>query len=550
MINDVANFFKKQVGMSKEIRERSYDMFVHRVRIKNNTIQNIMAKDVIEICETINAKAGTDVLLPREGPIKTLIGNQVKKHFTENKLNYQFNKFANAKRMGRDHIQRVSVNVKKLQKGKNYYVKASSRQCEITVAQGLINMSNTYAKEGKKGSYNVVLASFRRLYGMCLNDIRQQIIAKAKVAGASNKDTKNVSHITSEYLLIRGHGVTAEGGARPDKRQGQQTTTGILDNVDKLDQQLQTLKKQYDSDSGAKTMGAQLLEQAFEQTIGAYKDVLEKNFELRKFYNPDKMEWNEDLIIEMEIISRAKDVTGGMAQRAMDPFDYKGVAADLEKAVTETIKKKVPLWARLWHKTKGSATREEMYVQKRQNQLIQHLLVNVKDKKSKGKGGVDFRLRVNKKLLQKLPKSAKGKAGFTIGKLQSAITAKAAKDYKAKFKKAKAQKGQGRTAESPIALRNILNEALPQMVASKMTPPALQFRTGRFANSARVENVNIGPRGGIGIDYTYMRNPYETFEPGGKQGSTQRDPRKIIGASIRELAMGIIGRQPTTIRRN
>ena len=99
-------------------------------------------------------------------------------------------------------------------------------------------------------------------------------------------------------------------------------------------------------------------------------------------------------------------------------------------------------------------------------------------------------------------------------------------------------------------LRNLLNEALPQMVASKMTSPALRFRTGRFANSARVENVNMGPRGGVHIDYTYMRNPYETFEPGGKQGSTQRDPRKIIGASIRELAMGLLGRQPTSIRRN
>ena len=29
----------------------------------------------------------------------------------------------------------------------------------------------------------------------------------------------------------------------------------------------------------------------------------------------------------------------------------------------------------------------------------------------------------------------------------------------------------------------------------------------------------------------------------------QRDPRKLIGASIRELAMGILGRQPTTLRR-
>ena len=47
-----------------------------------------------------------------------------------------------------------------------------------------------------------------------------------------------------------------------------------------------------------------------------------------------------------------------------------------------------------------------------------------------------------------------------------------------------------------------------------------------------------------------MRNPYETFEPGNKQGSVQRDPRKIIGASIRELAMAILGKQPTQVRRN
>jgi hypothetical protein len=110
-------------------------------------------------------------------------------------------------------------------------------------------------------------------------------------------------------------------------------------------------------------------------------------------------------------------------------------------------------------------------------------------------------------------------------------------------------RGQGMTQPSPIVLRNLLNEALPQMVASKMTSPALRFRTGRFANSARVESLDVGPRGGIGIDYTYQRDPYETFEPGNKQGSTQRDPRKIIGASIRELATGILGRQPSTIRR-
>jgi hypothetical protein len=76
---------------------------------------------------------------------------------------------------------------------------------------------------------------------------------------------------------------------------------------------------------------------------------------------------------------------------------------------------------------------------------------------------------------------------------------------------------------------------LPQVVAMKMQAPRLQFRTGRFANSARVTQVMQGPRGGLQADYTYMRDPYGTFEPGGKMGSVQRDPRRIIGQSIREI---------------
>ena len=165
----------------------------------------------------------------------------------------------------------------------------------------------------------------------------------------------------------------------------------------------------------------------------------------------------------------------------------------------------------------------------------------------------DSRLRVNKKLKGIATEMTRGNVDpikFSKNK-KAAFKIIMAKKLPAKSaKKKKRTKATAKTTESPIALRNILNEMLPQMVASKMTSPALQFRTGRFANSARVENVNIGPKGGTHIDYTYMRDPYETFEPGGKQGSTMRDPRKIIGASIRELAIGILGKQPTTIRRN
>ena len=166
----------------------------------------------------------------------------------------------------------------------------------------------------------------------------------------------------------------------------------------------------------------------------------------------------------------------------------------------------------------------------------------------------NMRYKVNKKLAKsgrKALKKKKGKVRTEKGNKASAggKSIAAASVARTRLKKNAQQRSQGKTAQSPIELRNLLNEMLPEMVASKMTSPALRFRTGRFANSARVENVTVGSRGGIGVDYTYMRDPYETFEPGNKQGSTHRDPRKIIGASIRELAMGILGRQPTTIRR-
>ena len=167
----------------------------------------------------------------------------------------------------------------------------------------------------------------------------------------------------------------------------------------------------------------------------------------------------------------------------------------------------------------------------------------------------NMKLKVNKRLYAEAQK-AKTKKGYakkgTLGKLTAAhLTGKAVR-VKRPQKRSSVQKGAaiGMTAQSPIALRNLLNEALPPLVAQKMTSPALRFRTGRFANSTRVENVAFGPRGGLHIDYTYMRDPYETFEPGNKQGSTTRDPRKIIGKSIRELSMQIIGRQPSTLRRN
>ena len=151
----------------------------------------------------------------------------------------------------------------------------------------------------------------------------------------------------------------------------------------------------------------------------------------------------------------------------------------------------------------------------------------------------NMRFRVNKKLAERIKREtkkgrrstvsgAKAKSKETISKetFGGLIAGTATARRKAKPKT---------TRNNVLSLRNMLNSILPSQVAMNMTEPALRFRTGRFANSVRVTNIIQRPRGGLHLDYTYMREPYETFEPGNQQGSTLRDPRRLIGGTIRQI---------------
>ena len=174
-------------------------------------------------------------------------------------------------------------------------------------------------------------------------------------------------------------------------------------------------------------------------------------------------------------------------------------------------------------------------------------------------GMPDMRFKVNKRILAEAQQKFAKKTGRGKKNLQRGST-KIKKQQTEKLKPL--TKGAGvagaaiganmirnRVGSNPLALESILEKALPKVVASKMTAPALVYRTGRFAESAQIEDVMMGPRGGMHIDYTYARDPYETFEPGNRQGSTYRDPRKIIGSSVREIAQSIVGQKFIKIRR-
>ena len=91
-------------------------------------------------------------------------------------------------------------------------------------------------------------------------------------------------------------------------------------------------------------------------------------------------------------------------------------------------------------------------------------------------------------------------------------------------------------ASIPMNMIGVINQRLPEVIAQNMRYPALEYRTGKFANSARVTDMAKTAQGFTSIGYTYEKNPYQTFEPGYRQGSPDRDPRRLIDRSIREIA--------------
>lgn len=94
---------------------------------------------------------------------------------------------------------------------------------------------------------------------------------------------------------------------------------------------------------------------------------------------------------------------------------------------------------------------------------------------------------------------------------------------------------------SLASLQLLINSQLQDVISANMGDGSqrnvLNYRTGRFAASASVTRLTQSKEGLISAFYTYMKNPYQTFERGFRQGSPKtRDPKLLIGRSIRDIA--------------
>lgn len=163
--------------------------------------------------------------------------------------------------------------------------------------------------------------------------------------------------------------------------------------------------------------------------------------------------------------------------------------------------------------------------------------------------GSDSKLtKIRKKVLKPFVKLATGNPSIRTNIKVSKIDDSNSKSKRSRAKKKKVsllpvyidklvnktgrKKATHEQARSLYSYVTIINKQLPDAVRKNMNSPALENRTGRFANSVKLTDAMITPKGHPSFGYTYQTEPYGVFE----KGTPERDPRKLIDASIREIA--------------
>ena len=207
------------------------------------------------------------------------------------------------------------------------------------------------------------------------------------------------------------------------------------------------------------------------------------------------------------------------------------------------------------NKSKGSAIEQPRFLAMKRD--LQAILDAMDAKKWVELGGSDSRLekifkRVRNPLAKMALKNPFIKANFKEQKIEDNNSKAKRKKPKPKRAKAfpvyvdkiaprtpKAKNKDNSEKRSLFSYVAMINKELPTTVKKNMRSPALQNVSGRFASSVKVHDVITTPKGHPSFGYSYEKDPYQVFEVGtgtAPWADGDRDPRKLIDASIREVA--------------
>jgi hypothetical protein len=388
-----------------------------------------------------------------------------------------------------------------------------------------------YINQMFAGIYEVALVALGdRLHksGLSSRDTRGTDSKGRSLARAANP--RNITHgrvrggklplqTTAEYGLARRFAGISEGG---EFIQDEDIDTRI--------------KRDSSVASWAKKVG----DKTAVQIIDLFKNAVSTEFKLTDIRNTTLNELNRKIAIELEYADAAHN-------KMMEGRDASGIKRFINRYENKLLSQKnIGILSRRYAASavdiRGSQSLRQKAIAVTPHTIIKSMFPH--------KSRPNMRLRVNKKMVADAMKSMGAQRGSTKTSLNKTSNRGKKRVGNAALV-GSAIKGSRRTSPTrvdkaagtnPMALRNLLNEILPMTVAQNMTSPALNYRTGRFANSVRVDNITQGPRGGnTMIEATYMTNPYDTFAPGGQKYTPQRDPERLIKRSIRQVASGMIG---------
>ena len=86
----------------------------------------------------------------------------------------------------------------------------------------------------------------------------------------------------------------------------------------------------------------------------------------------------------------------------------------------------------------------------------------------------------------------------------------------------------------------LITALLPKVIETNMQSPNLNYQTGRFAESVELKGLETARDGSVTAFLTYMKYPYETYEPGFARGYLNKSPTRLIDQSVREIASGLV----------
>ena len=182
--------------------------------------------------------------------------------------------------------------------------------------------------------------------------------------------------------------------------------------------------------------------------------------------------------------------------------------------------------------------------------LLEKFVVNEGIADVKGSNSIrqDARQHARHTVISELRKKARVVSDSTPVKRQKQTTevkkkkpaGKKRKGYRSRVGYQEAKASTQKEGASLYTILALINSKLPETVRKNMGPPRLESQTGRFAESVKMTDVVQTPQGFPSFGYTYRKDPYQVYESssGSRFADPDRDPRELIDASIREIAIG------------